>query len=153
MSADLHTRLKIWINNAERAAIGDRYSVYPEESVRDGWHRAYCRAHHECDWTTTGLENPCDEAAYEHVYDRHRSGPHAVAALQALAALRAVIDEHKPETTYPGTTTSVGRFPLCFACDLDGYDADHPEWPCSPIRTIARELELTEGAGRDEQGR
>jgi hypothetical protein len=93
---DLHQKLVIWINDAERGAVYDRYSVVPEESVRDGWHRAICRAHHACDWSTTGTDGVCDDVGYEHVAETHRSGPQAVEELQALAALRAVVVLHAP---------------------------------------------------------
>jgi hypothetical protein len=128
---DLHQKLVIWINDAERGAVYDRYSVVPEESVRDGWHRAICRAHHACDWSTTGTDGVCDDVGYEHVAETHRSGPQAVEELQALAALRAVVVLHAPVEG------------LCGECW--GSIANKP-WPCSTIQAIARELGITEGS-------
>ena len=125
MADDLHQKLVIWINDAERGAVYDRYSVVPEESVRDGWHRAICRAHHACDWSTTGTDGVCDDVGYEHVAETHRSGPQAVEELQALAALRAVVELHAP--------TQFGQFTWCSIC----YKRS---WPCSTIQAITREL-------------
>lgn len=69
------------------------------------------------------------------------SAPQAKAtANKTLAALRAVVELHKPQNTYiSGGPT--GR-PLCFGCDFDGYDGEHPEWPCRTIEAIAGELQL-----------
>jgi hypothetical protein len=55
-------------------------------------------------------------------------------------ALRAVVELHAPVTHYPGSDVSVGFRPQCFGCEIDGYDAEHPEWPCGTVKAIAREL-------------
>lgn len=57
-----------------------------------------------------------------------------------LDALRAVVELHAPVTHYPGGDVSVGPRPQCFGCEIDGWDAEHPEWPCETVKTIVREL-------------
>jgi hypothetical protein len=54
-------------------------------------------------------------------------------------ALRAVIELHKPQDTWSSGVIVLGPA-LCFGCDFDGYDGEHPEWPCRTIEAIAREL-------------
>lgn len=65
-------------------------------------------------------------------------GAYSVGAGPAIDALRAVLELHKPQDIYPSGGPT-GR-PLCFGCDFDGYDAEHPEWPCQTVRVIAAAL-------------
>jgi hypothetical protein len=53
-------------------------------------------------------------------------------ANQALAALRAVVELHKPVDAYGA--------PFCHGCDKAHATQEEPAWPCATIRTIAREL-------------
>lgn len=59
--------------------------------------------------------------------------------LDTGAALRAVVELHAPTDTFPGGTTPIG-YSACVGCDCEGYDWEHPSWPCSTIQVIAREL-------------
>lgn len=54
-------------------------------------------------------------------------------------ALRAVVALHAPQETFPGSTTRIG-YTACCGCDVEGYEWEYPEWPCSTIRTIAEAL-------------
>lgn len=60
----------------------------------------------------------------------------------AYAALRAVIELHAPRPYFDHTPDWL----ICKGCDLDGYDAENPPWPCSTVRTIAEHLGIREGA-------
>lgn len=51
-------------------------------------------------------------------------------------ALRAVVELHKPVPRFDHTPDWL----VCHGCDMDGYDAEHPPWPCSTVQAIAREL-------------
>lgn len=55
-----------------------------------------------------------------------------------VAALRAVVELHAPQDTYP-SGGSTGR-PLCFGCDLGLHADDHADWPCATIEAIAEHL-------------
>lgn len=59
-------------------------------------------------------------------------GPREVHAPEAFAALRAVLDIHKP---HPPSLLSTGRY--CLEC-TDEYVAD---WPCPTARAITTALE------------
>lgn len=52
-----------------------------------------------------------------------------------VAALRAVVEVHEP--VREGGT--LGYF-TCRGCDNGSYAIDSPDWPCSTIQAIAREL-------------
>jgi hypothetical protein len=54
-------------------------------------------------------------------------------------ALRAVVELHRPEP-YSTHNPIAAAYLVCHGCDMDGYEAEHPEWPCSTIRTIAEAL-------------
>lgn len=54
---------------------------------------------------------------------------------ELIGVLKAVLELHKPE---PGWHQS--RFKFCYGCDMDGYETEHPEWPCRTVRTIAHVL-------------
>jgi len=56
-------------------------------------------------------------------------------------ATRAVLELHKPQLFYL-SGGSVGRTPLCFGCEINGYDAEHAEFPCETVRAIARALDV-----------
>lgn len=58
----------------------------------------------------------------------------------AVAAVRAVVELHKPEPTHPGPLSTL----VCHGCELDGYDAEHPPWPCWTITAIAEALGIGE---------
>jgi hypothetical protein len=53
-----------------------------------------------------------------------------------VEALRAVVELHAPVPYFEHTPDWL----VCHGCDLDGYDAQHPPWPCSTIQAITREL-------------
>lgn len=57
------------------------------------------------------------------------------------AAVRAVVELHKPEPTHPGPLSTL----VCHGCELDGYDAEHPPWPCWTIKAIAAALGVDGG--------
>ena len=63
------------------------------------------------------------------------------------AALRAVVELHEPIDTFPGGTVPIG-YTACAGCDCEGYDWEHPSWPCSTVQAIARELGVPEGGDR-----
>lgn len=61
-------------------------------------------------------------------------------ARQALAALtdplaRAVLDLHHEQGMY---RESGYPWPTCDGCDMDGYEAEPPEWPCRTVQAVAR---------------
>ncbi len=142
MAADLqapHADLLAAVNTQIRIEVARRYDVSADpSSVRAGWHSAMCNVG-VCEWSTSGLESNCDDAGAEHVAEVHGGdGP-----IPALEALFAVLKLHKPQDTYPSGGPT-GRL-LCFGCDIDGYDAEHPEWPCRTVGTIAARLGVTVG--------
>lgn len=63
-----------------------------------------------------------------------RLDPHRLTTLGK--ALRAVVELHAPKPYFEGRTDWL----VCPGCDMSGYDAEHPDWPCSTIQAIAREL-------------
>jgi hypothetical protein len=52
-------------------------------------------------------------------------------------ALRAVVELHKP---VPYWEHKPDEWLVCKGCDLSGYDAENPPWPCSTIQAIAEAL-------------
>jgi hypothetical protein len=61
------------------------------------------------------------------------------------AALYDVVELHGPKPWMVSTTGTVARW-TCEGCELNGYDAEYPDWPCETTKIIARHLgvELTE---------
>lgn len=53
-----------------REFIEQYCSIYPVESVRDGWHEARC-SFGFCPWSTTGSEPVVEEALWEHIPYAH----------------------------------------------------------------------------------
>ena len=58
---------------------------------------------------------------------------HAAARAKVDGKLAEVLDAHGPMS--PG----YALWPVCLGCDIDGYDAEPPEWPCSTWALIADE--------------
>jgi hypothetical protein len=54
-------------------------------------------------------------------------------------ALGVVVKLHAPEP-YSDHNPIAAAYLVCHGCDMSGYDADHPDYPCSTIQAIAREL-------------
>lgn len=55
--------------------------------------------------------------------------------LDGLTGLpKAIADLHSPEP---------GAWPRCTGCDVDGAEAEIPEWPCRTIDTLIEWMELT----------
>lgn len=65
---------------------------------------------------------------------RHRELAADADALDIVAlehpALAAVIELHRPVDCY------AGEWPVCDGCDMDGYEAERPGWPCRTIDAI-----------------
>jgi hypothetical protein len=59
-----------------------------------------------------------------------------IAHLKAITepTLRAVLDLHWPE--------DMQRHPSCPGCDIEGYEAEEPDWPCRTVRVIAEAQEI-----------
>lgn len=57
---------------------------------------------------------------------------------QCADAARAVLELHKPQDVYPSGRPT-GQT-LCFGCDVEGFGAEHPEWPCSTVKVIGAAL-------------
>lgn len=62
-----------------------------------------------------------------------------------LAIVRKVVELHAPE---PYVQSPLNRLFVCHGCDMEGRDAEHPDWPCSTIDAIARELGIQTGDAR-----
>lgn len=87
-----------------------------------------------------GLVEPTPEEAGERAerarqHDIKRAAAWAVydAARPALASVsdpvaRTVLDLHRSETV---------ESPKCEGCDMDGYDAERPDWPCRTVQAVA----------------
>lgn len=56
-----------------------------------------------------------------------------------VALLFAVVELHGPKPYSVGFDGVVWRW-QCEGCDLDGYEAEPPEWPCQTTRLIAEHL-------------
>ena len=87
-----------------------------------------------------GLVEPTPEEAAERaersrLHDIKRAAAWEVydAARPALDALtdpvaRSVLDLHRSETV---------EHPRCEGCDMNGYDAERPYWPCRTVQAVA----------------
>jgi hypothetical protein len=88
------------VQSAPNAVADVLIEVRPEDSVREGWHRATCN---HCGWTTTGLSGVCDDAGHEHAVAEHPLSMRiAEAAVRyALLPLRVLRDAYQatPATT------------------------------------------------------
>ncbi len=65
--------------------------------------------------------------------------PAALAALDAIQDTwaRRILDLHGRDAD----TYRVGW--VCSGCDMDGYEAERPEWPCRTTATIAEGFDIT----------
>ena len=85
-------------------------------------------------------EERYDRATFHERWRREsaaRAQRYAAGYSKLLAAdpiTRAVLDLHAPVDHY-------NRL-VCHGCDADGYDTEHPEWPCRTIETLARAHQL-----------
>ena len=50
---------------------------------------------------------------------------------------RLVLDLHQ-RAIYPSTFANPYGYWLCFGCEIDGYEAEHPRWPCQTTEAIAK---------------
>lgn len=64
------------------------------------------------------------------LYDEARA---ALASITDPLA-RAILDLHATDTI---------ERPTCGGCDIDGYEAEAPEWPCRTVQTVADQYEIT----------
>ncbi|MDF1705031.1 MAG: hypothetical protein P1U38_09680 [Aeromicrobium sp.] len=87
-----------------------------------------------------GFIEPNREERYERAVLHERWRRESAAREQRYAAgysallntdpiTRAVLDLHAPVSYYSRL--------VCQGCDADGYDTEHPEWPCRTIETLA----------------
>ena len=61
---------------------------------------------------------------------------------RARAALRAVVELHAP---VPHTLHGNLIRNVCEGCDAGAYAEESPDWPCSTVQAVARELGIEAG--------
>ena len=97
-----------------------------------------------------GIRPPTEEYLAQKAYwaERARSKREAAMALLAVALpaldsitepiARMVLDLHQRGLYETALATYPQSNWVCFGCDIEGYEADHPTWPCTTTRLIAQ---------------